>query len=127
MSNRSYRKGIKHIEGLGHLRELTFSCYMRKPRLTNNPWRRILARYIDDACDDEGFGLVAFVFMPEHVHLLAIPLDRETSKVSRLSACFVEILASLSVLREVDSRVFGIVKVEVGHHRLNDGPQCFSQ
>ena len=69
MSNGPHRKRIRHIEGLGHLHELTFSCYRRKPLLTNDPWRRILARSINDACNDEGFGLVAFVFMPEHVHL----------------------------------------------------------
>ena len=86
MSNGPHRKRIRHIEGLGHLHELTFSCYRRKPLLTNDPWRRILARSINDACNDEGFGLVAFVFMPEHVHLLVLPLKRETSGVSRFLA-----------------------------------------
>ena len=86
MSNGPHRKRIRHFEGLGHLHELTFSCYRRKPLLTNDPWRRILARSINDACNDEGFGLVAFVFMPEHVHLLVLPLKRETSGVSRFLA-----------------------------------------
>lgn len=86
MRNGPHRKRIKHIEGLGHLHELTFSCYRRKPLLTNDPWRRILARSIDDACHDERFGLIAFVFMPEHVHLLVVPLDRDASRVSRFLA-----------------------------------------
>ena len=37
------------------------------------------------ACRTEGFGLTAFVFMPEHVHLLVLPLHAD-SKVSRLLA-----------------------------------------
>jgi len=88
MSNSPHRKRVKHLEGLGHLHELTFSCYRRKPLLTNDSWRGILARAIDKACEDEGFGLVAFVFMPEHVHLLVVPRDRETSRVSRFLARF---------------------------------------
>jgi REP element-mobilizing transposase RayT len=86
MSNEPHRKRIRHIEGLGHLHELTFSCYRRKPLLTNDPWRRILARSIDQTCNDEEFGLVAFVFMPEHVHLLVVPFDKEQSRVSRFLA-----------------------------------------
>ena len=65
MSKGPHRKLVRHIEGHGHLHELTFTCYRRKPLLTNDPWRRILARSIDDACHAEGFGLIAFVFMPE--------------------------------------------------------------
>ncbi len=80
-----HRKRVKHYEGFGHLHELTFSCYKRKPMLTNDVWRGILARSLGAALGDEGFGLVAFVFMPEHVHLLVMPKAR-TSKVSRLLA-----------------------------------------
>ena len=55
------------------------------PLLTNDVWRGILAESLQAACTTEGFGLVAFVFMPEHVHLLAVPLA-PTSNVSRLLA-----------------------------------------
>ena len=86
MSQGRHRKRIKHVEGLGHLHELTFSCYRRKPLLTNDLWRRILARSIDHACHAERFGLIAFVLIPEHVHLLVVPLDRDACRVSRLLA-----------------------------------------
>jgi putative transposase len=69
----------------GHVHELTFSCYRRKPLLTNDPWREKLARGIDDGWDENGFSLNAFVFMPEHVHLLVLP-DDEHSEVSQLLA-----------------------------------------
>ena len=80
-----HRKRVKHYEGLGHLRELTFSCHGRRPLLTCGTRCQILAESLGQACIDEGFGLVAFIFMPEHVHLLVQPDSRE-SKVSRLLA-----------------------------------------
>jgi putative transposase len=40
------------------------------PLLTNNAWRIRLSRSIDDACQSVGGFLAAFVYMPEHVHLL---------------------------------------------------------
>ena len=47
------------------------------PLLTNEVWRRLLAESIDRAMRGHGFDLVAFVFMPEHVHLLALPTRPE--------------------------------------------------
>jgi len=69
-----HRKTIRRFHEPGHLHELTFSCYRRMPRLTNDDWRRRLARSIDRAAESEQVELLAFVFMPEHVHLLVNPL-----------------------------------------------------
>jgi putative transposase len=44
------------------------------PLLTNDLWRTVLSRSIDNALDRHGWRLVAFVYMPEHIHLLAYPL-----------------------------------------------------
>lgn len=55
------------------------------PLLTNNVWQTVLAESLDRACKSEGFGLVAFVLMPEHVHLLVVP-QTQNSNVSRLLA-----------------------------------------
>ena len=41
--------------------------------LTNDDWRTRLSRCIDTACEEAAFELVAFVYMPEHVHLLVYP------------------------------------------------------
>jgi len=57
------------------LHELTFSCYQRRPLLTNDDWRKRLSVAIDKACDEGHFELAAFVYMPEHVHLLVAPLE----------------------------------------------------
>lgn len=59
----------------GHLHELTFSCYRQLPLLDDESPRNHLARCIDAAADATGIELVAFVFMPDHVHLLAYSDD----------------------------------------------------
>src|SRR5688500_2066444 len=73
----THRKLVKHFHEPGDLHEFTFSCYQRRPLLTNDAWRRRLAENIDAANDQFRFQLIAFVFMPEHVHLLTLPLDVE--------------------------------------------------
>lgn len=78
-SNMTYRKRVKHYHEPGHLHELTFSCYQRKSMLTNDSWLEILATTLDAAAKAEVFDLVAFVFMPEHVHLLVFPRSPQPS------------------------------------------------
>jgi len=70
-------KTIKHYHEPGDLHELTFSCYRQMKLLTNDAWRGYLSRSVDEAGEQFRFHLVAFVFMPEHVHLLVLPLDKE--------------------------------------------------
>ncbi|WP_145348974.1 REP-associated tyrosine transposase [Rosistilla ulvae] len=72
-----HRKKIKHYHQPGHLHELTFSCFHQMPLLTNDAWRMHLSRSVETACEQHRFQLVAFVFMPEHVHLLVLPLCPE--------------------------------------------------
>ena len=74
MQHTSHRKLVKHYHQPGDLHELTFCCYRRMPLLTNDDWRRRLARSIDNAGLEESVQVVAFVFMPEHVHLLVYPI-----------------------------------------------------
>lgn len=68
-----HRKTIKHYHEPGDVHELTFSCYRRLPLLTNDAWRSMLAQFVDVAGEEQGFDLVAFVFMPEHLHLIVHP------------------------------------------------------
>jgi putative transposase len=78
-----HRKQIRHFDNPSDCRELTFSCYQRLPLLTNDTWRQMLAESIDRAVARYRFGLAAFVFMPEHVHLLVFPYP-QASKIDRL-------------------------------------------
>ena len=75
----AHRKKVKHVHEPGHLHELTFSCYRRLPLLTNDDWRRRLSVSIDAAGQEVNMRLVAFVFMPDHVHLLVDPRDHSPS------------------------------------------------
>ena len=59
------------------MHEFTFSTYRRLPLLTNDEWRERLARTLDAANEEYRFQLVAFVFMPEHLHLLTLPLEEK--------------------------------------------------
>ncbi len=76
-----HRKQVKHYHEPGDFHEFTFSCYRRMKLLANDAWRGYLAHSIDDAAAKEGFFLIAFVFMPEHVHLLVYPTRPETDVV----------------------------------------------
>ena len=79
----SHRKLVRHYNEAGDCHELTFSCYQRWPLLTNDAWREKLSRSIDRAMVGHVFWLVAFVYMPEHVHLLVFPTDPQ-SEVEKL-------------------------------------------
>ena len=73
-TTKPHRKRVKHYHDPGDLHELTFSCYRRMPLLTNNHWRELLSQAVDRAITGQGYRLVAFVLMPEHVHLIVCPL-----------------------------------------------------
>jgi putative transposase len=76
-ATRPHRKLVKHYHEPGDLHELTFSCYQRQPLLTNDTRRRQLAYFIDLAGEELEVRLAAFVFMPEHVHLIVVPTTPE--------------------------------------------------
>jgi putative transposase len=54
---------------------LTFSCFQRMPLLTNRTWCSLLSESIDRAMQRHRYSLVCFVYMPEHVHVLVLPMD----------------------------------------------------
>jgi putative transposase len=85
-SQQSHRKQIRHHHDPGHCHELTFSCYQRRPLLTNDLWRSELCQAIDRATERHNWALSAFVLMPEHVHLLVYPLCPEATIDSLLFA-----------------------------------------
>jgi putative transposase len=59
------RKANRQYPHPGHLHELTFSCYHRRPLLTNDVWRRMLAESVNRAIEGHRYRLTAFVFMRE--------------------------------------------------------------
>ncbi|MCC6491444.1 MAG: transposase [Pirellulales bacterium] len=97
----AHRKLVKHFHEPGDLHELTFSCYRRRPLLTNDPWRSYLSESLNYANERFNFHLVAFVFMPEHVHLLMLPLDVDAAIDRYLAA--VKRPVSAAVKRDLQS------------------------
>jgi putative transposase len=68
-----HRRTRRRVEHTNHLRFLTFSCYHRLP-LLRNP--RIAAAFVDRLARERNrlrFALIAWVVMPDHVHLLLWP------------------------------------------------------
>jgi putative transposase len=68
-----YRKTIKHYDDHSHAHYLTFSCLRRQPFLSGRLAPLWLIDSIEAARHNKPFGLWAWVFMPEHVHLLIRP------------------------------------------------------
>jgi len=67
------KKRCKRYNVPGHGHELTFSCYRRQPLLKNTIFCDVLADAIRSAQKKHLFDVWAYVFMPEHLHLLIWP------------------------------------------------------
>jgi putative transposase len=83
MSSANGYKSCLRINEPGHAHALTFTCFHRQPFLSKDRTCQWLADAINRARERHRFHVWAYVFMPEHVHLLICPLDREYS-VSRI-------------------------------------------
>jgi putative transposase len=57
----------------GHAHELTFTCFRSYPFLRAERTCQWLADAVNEARQELDFALWAYVFMPEHVHLLVLP------------------------------------------------------
>ena len=68
-----YRNRCKRYDIPGQAHYLTFSCFRRQPFLRGDRARGWLAEAIEQARLARPFALWAYVFMPEHVHLLVLP------------------------------------------------------
>jgi putative transposase len=69
------RKTRKSWNEPGHSHYLTFSTHHRKPYLKDDRICELLARRINRAAKTQNFAVLAYVFMPDHVHMLIRPLD----------------------------------------------------
>ena len=67
------RKRLKRREREGGCRFLTFSCYKRLSLLSTAPMRDLMARSIGSARIWCRFELLAWVVMPEHLHMMIRP------------------------------------------------------
>lgn len=56
--------------GFGHLHFITCSCYRRMPFLASARARDRFLKILNEVRKTQDFGLLGFVVMPEHIHLL---------------------------------------------------------
>ncbi|MHC5199146.1 MAG: REP-associated tyrosine transposase [Planctomycetota bacterium] len=68
-----YRKRCRRWNRPCHVHALTFSCFHNRPFLQDLSVCAMLADSLSTACARHNLALWAFVFMPEHVHLLVWP------------------------------------------------------
>jgi putative transposase len=68
-----HRKQNKKLNIENHAHFLTCSCNHRLPLLTNDVWCTWLASSIRRACEQHRVAVWAYVFMPEHIHLVLKP------------------------------------------------------
>ena len=68
-----HRKRLHRYELPNQGRFLTFSCYHRLPLFGNSRIRDLFAAALGEARDRDRFRLIAWVVMPEHVHLYIMP------------------------------------------------------
>ena len=61
----------------GHAHELTFSCYKKYPFLSKERTCQWLAEQINVVRHELKYDLYAYVFMPDHVHLIVMANQRE--------------------------------------------------
>jgi putative transposase len=73
------RKTCRRYNEPGHAHELTFSCYHGLKLLAAERTCQWLAEAIEEARTKCRFDLWAYVFMPEHAHLLIWPRELEYS------------------------------------------------
>ena len=76
-------KRCRRWDTAGQAHALTFSCYRSRPFLAQERMCQWLAEAIDAARRRHSFDLWAYVFMPEHVHLVVYP-RREDYSISRI-------------------------------------------
>ena len=141
MKRPPHRKKVKHYHRPGDLHEFTFSCYHRKPLLSSDDWRRRLSRHVDASNLEHHCELVAFVWMPEHVHLLVYPtnatpdLDHYLARIKQpfsaevhelLEACHSPLLRQLMVRERPGKTVFRFWQEGPGYDRNLDSPAAIT-
>jgi putative transposase len=78
-------KKLKRYYGRGDLHFITFSCYRRRPLLGTVRARDHFVKILDEVRRRHAFGLIGYVVMPDHVHLLIGEPPRTTpSKVLQM-------------------------------------------
>jgi putative transposase len=67
---------LRRYQRAGHLHFITFSCYRRLPKLVAAATCIVFEESLEQIRRSYGFGVLGYVVMPEHVHLLVSEPER---------------------------------------------------
>ena len=67
------RKTRTRYETLGEVRYLTFSCYHHLPLFNNDAIKDEFVRALDTARRRTNCRIIAWIIMPDHVHMMVVP------------------------------------------------------
>ncbi len=73
------RKKIRHYNEPYQAHELTFSCYKRLPLLSDERTCLLLIDALNSARQKTKYSILAFMIMPNHVHVIVYPHEPEYS------------------------------------------------
>lgn len=110
----AHRKEVRRIERADTVRYLTFSCYQRLSLLGNDAIKDVFVEELVASRERLGFGVIGWVVMPEHVHLLVwprlpeVPVSKVVWDVKRAVARRV-----IGRWREIDAPILDRLR----HHR----------
>jgi putative transposase len=79
LNGKVYTKRCRRYNVAGHAHELTFNCYHNQPFLSAERICKYLVDSIISSREKHQFYLWAYIFMPEHVHLLICPREAQYS------------------------------------------------
>ena len=114
--DKNYYKKCHRYDISGHAHELTFSCYRRREFLSRQRTCDWLVESVDRARQKYCFSLWAYVFMPEHVHMLICP-EAEEYSIARILQ---------SIKQPVSQKAIGYLKRNNpdGLQKLATGQNC---
>ena len=115
-------KQMRRLGEPGVARFLTFSCYKRLPLLNSVPWRDEFTSSLAAAKQRCTFKLVAWVVMPEHVHLLMADWDDDWP-ISRCLTAIKKPIAQRAIARwrAADASILRRIAVKTGHRYWQAG------
>jgi putative transposase len=94
----------RRFDNPGEARFLTFSCFHRRPFLRSQTACAWLGASLTRACRVHEIALWAYVFMPEHVHLLVCPLETRPSAGEFLRSLKRSVTQKAALYRERSAR-----------------------
>ncbi len=118
VNDKTYYKKCHRYNIKGHAHELTFSCYKNQRFLTSQRTCQWLVESVNQARSKYTFSLWAYVFMPEHVHLLICPMHSEYS-ISKMLQAIKQPVAQRAIAHLSKNNPAGLNKLATGQkHRM---------